>query len=66
MILCDTSAERAVLAGICKYGEDAYLDVADIVQETSFTIDSNKILYKCLKTVFEAICFVYLTLKIDL
>jgi len=53
MILCDTSAERAVLAGICKYGEDAYLDVADIVQETSFTIDSNKILYKCLKTVFE-------------
>lgn len=53
MILCDTSAERAVLAGICKYGEDAYLDVADVLQEASFTVDSNKILYKCLKTILE-------------
>lgn len=53
MILCDTSAERAVLAGIIKYGEDAYLDVADILQEGSFTVDSNKIIYKCLKTIFE-------------
>ena len=53
MILCDTSAERAVLAGICKYGEDAYLDVADIIQETSFTVDSNKIIYQCLKTIFD-------------
>ena len=39
MILCDPAAERAVLAGICTYGESAYLDVADIVQEISFTID---------------------------
>ena len=49
MILCDPASERAVLAGICNYGEDAYLDVADIVQESSFTIDSNEIIYKCLK-----------------
>lgn len=53
MILCDTAAERAVLAGICKYGEDAYLDVSDILQDTSFTVDSNKIIYKCIKRVFE-------------
>lgn len=53
MILTDPSAERAVLAGICTYGEDAYLDVADIVQETSFTIDSNSIIFKCLKTLCE-------------
>lgn len=53
MILCDTSAERAVLAGIIKYGEDAYLDVSDILQEGSFTVDSNKIIFKCLKTIFE-------------
>jgi replicative DNA helicase len=50
MILCDPAAERAVLAGIFKFGEDAYLDIADIVQESSFTIDSNTILFKCLKT----------------
>ena len=53
MILCDPASERAVLAGICRYGEDAYLDVADIVQESSFTIDSNSIIYKCLKYLCE-------------
>jgi replicative DNA helicase len=53
MILCDPAAERAVLAGICQYGEAAYLDIADIIQETSFTIDSNSIIFKCLKTLCE-------------
>lgn len=53
MILADPAAERAVLAGICAYGQDAYLDVADIVQETSFTVDSNSIIFKCLKTLCE-------------
>jgi replicative DNA helicase len=53
MILCDPAAERAVLAGICSYGEAAYLDIADIVQETSFTIDSNSIIFKCLKVLCE-------------
>ena len=53
MILSDPSAERAVLAGICKYGEDAYLDIADIIQDSTFTIDSNSIIYKCLKNIFE-------------
>lgn len=49
MILCDPAAERAVLAGIISYGEDAYLDIADIIQDSTFTIDSNTIIYKCLK-----------------
>jgi replicative DNA helicase len=49
MILCDPAAERAVLAGICCYGDQAYLDVADIIQETTFTIDSNVVIYKCIK-----------------
>jgi replicative DNA helicase len=53
MILCDPSAERAVLAGICKFGEDAYLDVTDILQPSTFTIDSNSIIYTCLKTICE-------------
>ena len=53
MILCDPAAERAVLAGICNYGEAAYLDIADIVQESSFTIDSNSIIFKCLKLLCE-------------
>jgi len=53
MMLCDPASERAVLAGIYQYGEDAYLDVTDILQESSFTIDSNALLYKCLKHVCE-------------
>ena len=53
MILCDPSAERAVLAGICSFGEDAYLDTADIIQPSTFTIDSNSIIYTCLKTICE-------------
>jgi replicative DNA helicase len=53
MILYDPSSERAVLAGICTYGEDAYLDVADIIQESTFTIDSNKTIFQCLKNICE-------------
>lgn len=53
MVLCDTAAERAVLAGICKYGEDAYLDIADVLKDTSFTIDSNKIIFQCIKNIFD-------------
>lgn len=52
-ILSDVASERAVLAGICSFGEDAYLDIADIVSETSFTVDSNIIIYKCLKRICE-------------
>jgi len=53
MILCDPASERAVLAGICQYGEDAYLDTVDIIQESSFTIDSNNVIYKCIKNLFD-------------
>jgi len=53
MILCDPAAERAILAGICKYGEDAYLDIADIIQSSTFTIDSNSLIFECLKHICE-------------
>jgi replicative DNA helicase len=53
MILCDVASERAILAGIYKYGEDAYLDVADIIQDSTFTVDSNVIIFKCLKSLCE-------------
>jgi len=53
MILCDTAAERAVLAGICSYGENAYLDIADIIQESTFTVDSNGVIFRCLKRLCE-------------
>jgi len=53
MILNDPAAERAVLAGIIQYGHESYLDVVDIVQETTFSVDSNAIIFKCLKTLLD-------------
>ena len=53
MILKDLPAERAVLASIFKYGGNAYFDVADIISENTFTIDSNATIFKCLKTILE-------------
>lgn len=49
----DLVAERAVLAGVFRYGADAYFDVADILTENSFTLDSNSVLWKCLKVTLE-------------
>ena len=53
MITTNTAAERAVLAGICKYGSDVYFDVCDLIRESSFTVDSNQIIYKCIHSVLE-------------
>ena len=53
MILCDPSSERAVLSAILHHGEDAFLDIADLIQESSFTVDSNQIIFKCLKHICE-------------
>lgn len=49
MILCDPSSERAVLSCVCKYGDKAFVDISDIISESTFTIDSNQLLWKCLK-----------------
>lgn len=52
-MLSDPSAERALLATICKYGDEVFLEVSDLISENTFTIDSNKIIYQCLKRIFE-------------
>ena len=46
-VLVNAAAERAILSGILQYGEEAYLDVVDILQPTTFTIDSNKAIWRC-------------------
>jgi replicative DNA helicase len=53
MILVDTAAERAVLAGIFSYGDAAYMEISDIINENSFTVDSNVVIYKCVKCLCE-------------
>jgi len=53
MILSDAPAERAILAGVCRYGSEAYYDIADLIDASSFTIDSNSMIYACLKHVMD-------------
>ena len=53
MILQDLPAERAILSGICRYGSSALFDVADIIDENSFTIESNISIYSCLKHIID-------------
>lgn len=52
MVLCDPSAERAVLSCIMQYGDKAYFEINDIISETCFTIDSNQLIYSCIKHIF--------------
>ena len=53
MMLSDAPAERAILAGICRYGSKAYHDVGDLIGTNSFTIESNSMIYACLKHVMD-------------
>lgn len=49
----NAGAERAVLAGVCKYGREAYYDVCDIINPNSFTIDANQAAWKCIGEILE-------------
>ena len=46
----DVAAERAVLAGICKYGAEGLADVSDLIETNTFTSQSNQIIFRCLTT----------------
>ena len=52
MILCDPSAERAVLSCLLEYGDKAYLEINDIISNDTFTVDSNQLIYSCIKHIF--------------
>lgn len=50
----DPAAERAVLAGIARYGQNGYMETADIVQRSSFTLEPNQILYHIFESIIKA------------
>lgn len=50
MDLSNVASERAVLAGISSHGLDCLVDIDSIVDEDTFTVDHNKVLYQCLKS----------------
>lgn len=47
----DPAAERAVLAAIFKLGNEAYDDISVMVSPSTFTVDSNRTIYRCLEKV---------------
>lgn len=50
--LSDVGAERAVLAGVWRYGADAWVDVDDLLSPKVFTTKINKIIYACFQHIF--------------
>jgi replicative DNA helicase len=49
------ACERAVLSGLCAFGNDAYADIQDIITGSSFTNESNQIIYKCIIKCLETV-----------
>ena len=48
----DLAAERAVLAGLCQYGLDAYLEV-DFITTEHFSSEVNQIIFNCISKVLK-------------
>lgn len=47
------AAERATLAGICKYGQAVWSDIIDIMDPKCFTDTDNQIIFSCIKKAIE-------------
>lgn len=51
--LSDIGSERAVLAGVCQFGKDAFYEVCDLIEVATFTVQLNQYIYKCLEELFK-------------
>lgn len=49
----DPGAERAALAGVFKYGKDAFVDIDDLLDPSDFTVQTNQIIFKCAQDFYE-------------
>lgn len=52
-MLNNKGAERAVLSGLCRFGFDAYIDIADIVDINCFYDNKNQMIFKVIENLFE-------------
>jgi replicative DNA helicase len=50
--LSNAAAERACIAAVFRHGIEAFLDVDDLLTDRSFTVDSNRAAYRCLRHIF--------------
>lgn len=46
--LKNVASERAVLAGLLQHGKESLIEVELLINEESFTLDNNKVLYRCI------------------
>jgi len=51
--LADIGAERAVLAGLFSHGLEAYVEINDFIDYTSFADQNNQVIYKCIEKVLQ-------------
>lgn len=51
-MLTDLASERAVLAGIIKYGANAWIDSSELVNDSCFVDHLNQCIYTCLEKIF--------------
>jgi|TARA_Y100000401_G_scaffold53327_1_gene41887 replicative DNA helicase len=51
--LSDVVSERAVLAGLIRHGKNAFIDIDGKLNEGSFTLEENTIIWSCLAKLFE-------------
>lgn len=52
-ILVDYAAEKGVISGLLKYGQDAFLDISGLINADCFQNDSHCVLYKCIALSFD-------------
>lgn len=48
------AAERAVLAGMCKYAQEIFVDVKEIVNVNCFTTHHNQVVFKCVDDILSS------------
>ena len=53
--ISNPASERVVLSGIIKHGSEAFIDVDDIIDVSTFTLEQNQIIYTCLKKTYLSI-----------
>lgn len=51
-MLTDLPAERATLAGICKYGGNAWIDCRELINDDCFSDHVNQLVFTCLERIF--------------
>ena len=51
-MLANPAAERAILSGIYNHGYDEFIEIEDILDIDSFTIDSNQAIFRCINHIY--------------